>query len=144
MQTGKGGVSGLPLEEIIVKNKFKKKNPSYKKRKARTETFTKLEQKFGNADRLAPSESALRIRARGLRLAITLVQARRRRRLDLQQAMCHPARDVLVHANGAQDGMHFAFQFAVTRALHARLSRTAEIPIVITFRLRCEKAADAH
>jgi len=58
--------------------------------------------------------------------------------------MCDPARHVLVHANGAQDGMHLALDFAVARALHARLGRTAEIAIVIALCLGCEEAAYTH
>ena len=106
--------------------------------KARTETFTKLEQEFGDADRLRQARF-LRIR-RGRGLAAAPVHIR----LDLPQAKSHPLRHALVDSHRAQDGMHLALHLAVARALHARPRRTAEIAVVVPLRLRCEEAADAH
>lgn len=102
----------------------------------RTDALTKLEQKLGKADGLAPFEPVLRIR-----WAFTLFCCRR---LDLLQIPCHLPRQVLVHANRSQHGVHLTLHLAVTRALYPRLGRAAEVAVMVALRLGCEEAADAH
>ena len=102
----------------------------------RTDALTKLEQKFGKANGLAPFEPVLRIR-----WALTLFFCRR---LDLQQIQCYLPRDVLVHANRSQHGMYLTLHLAVTRPLYPRLGRATEVAVMVALRLRCEEAADAH
>lgn len=58
--------------------------------------------------------------------------------------MRHLPRHALVHANRAQYGIHLALHLTITRALHARFSRAAEVAVVVALRLGCEETADSH